>query len=354
MRRSPQPASAAPGPFSNATAMKAAFISQPGPADQIQISDVAIPRPGPEQVRIRVHAASVNPIDTYVRSGVVAMDLPSPFIIGCDAAGIVDAVGSNVKRFSVGDRVWTTNQGLLGRQGTFAEQIAVDEKWVFPLPPSVPFEDAAACALVGVTAHLGLFREAQLQPGETILVIGGSGGVGSMVVQMAVAAGARVIATAGSEAKAVLLKKLGADEVILYKSESIGEQTKRLAPGGVNVFWETRREPEFAMAVDVMAPRGRMVLMAGRDATPMFPVGPFYVKECSVHGFVMFKATPIEMRTAAEELSRWMADEKIAANIGARFPLEETSRAHELQESATLEDSGRLSGKIVVNVSPDE
>lgn len=334
--------------------MKAAFISQPGPADQIQISDVAIPRPGPEQVRIRVHAASVNPIDTYVRSGVVAMDLPSPFIIGCDAAGIVDAVGSNVKRFSVGDRVWTTNQGLLGRQGTFAEQIAVDEKWVFPLPPSVPFEDAAACALVGVTAHLGLFREAQLQPGETILVIGGSGGVGSMVVQMAVAAGARVIATAGSEAKAVLLKKLGADEVILYKSESIGEQTKRLAPGGVNVFWETRREPEFAMAVDVMAPRGRMVLMAGRDATPMFPVGPFYVKECSVHGFVMFKATPIEMRTAAEELSRWMADEKIAANIGARFPLEETSRAHELQESATLEDSGRLSGKIVVNVSPDE
>lgn len=331
--------------------MKAAFISQPGPADQIRVGDLAIPELSPNQVRIRVRAASVNPIDTYVRSGIVAMELPSPFIIGCDAAGVVDAVGSRVKRLAPGDRVWTTNQGLLGRQGTFAEQIVVDEKWVFALPESVAYEDAAACALVGVTAHLGLFREAQLQPGETILVIGGSGGVGSMVVQMAVAAGARVIATAGSEAKAGLLQKLGADEVILYKSESIGERTRQLAPSGVNVFWETRREPDFATAVDAMAPRGRMILMAGRDATPPFPVGPFYVKECSVHGFVMFKATPVEMRTAAEDLSRWMAEGKVAANISVRFTLDEAHQAHELQESATLDDSDRLSGKIVVNVS---
>lgn len=330
--------------------MKAAFITEPGSADQIQIGDLEIPEPGPAQVRIRVHAASVNPIDTYVRSGVVAMELPSPFIVGCDAAGIVEAVGTNSKRFTPGDRVWTTNQGLLGRQGTFAEQIVVDEKWVFGLPEPVSFDDAAASALVGVTAHLGLFREAQLQPGETVLVIGGSGGVGSMVVQMAVASGARVIATAGNEAKAVLLKDLGADEVILYKSESIAEKTKEFAPGGVNVFWETRREPDFIMAVDVLAPRGRMVLMAGRDATPIFPVGPFYVKECSLHGFVMFKATPIEMRTAADELSRWMAEEKIAANISARFPLSQTADAHALQESATLSDSDQLSGKIVVTI----
>lgn len=278
------------------------------------------------------------------------MELPSPFIVGCDAAGIVEAVGGNVKRFAPGDRVWTTNQGLLGRQGTFAQQIVVDEKWVFGLPKVVSFDDAAASALVGVTAHLGLFREAQLQPGETVLVIGGSGGVGSMVVQMAVAAGARVIATAGNEAKAVLLRDLGADEVILYKSESIAEKTKRFAPAGVNVFWETRREPDFVTAVDLMAARGRMVLMAGRDATPTFPVGPFYLKECSVHGFVMFKATPMEMRSAADELSRWMAEEKVAANISARFPLDQTADAHALQESATLGDSDLLSGKIVVTI----
>lgn len=330
--------------------MKAAFIRQIGGLDQIEIGDLDSPSVAPGQIRIGVHAVSVNPIDTYVRSGVVAMDLPMPFILGCDAAGIVQEVGSSVKRFRPGDRVWITNQGLLGRQGTFAEEIVVDEKWAFSLPDEVPYDDAAANALTGITAHLGLFREAQLQPGEAVLVIGGSGGVGSMVVQMAIAIGARVIATAGSQAKADLLRGFGVDEVILYKEESIAERTKALAPGGVNVFWETRREPDFAMAVDVMAPRGRMILMAGRDATPAFPVGPFYVKECSVHGFVMFKATPIEMRTAADELSRWMADGKVVANIGATFSLDEAAKAHGLQESATLHQSGELSGKIVVTV----
>lgn len=328
--------------------MKAAFIGQVGPADQIEVGELDSPLIGPEQVRIRVHAASVNPIDTYVRSGVVAMDLPMPFIPGCDGAGIVEAVGANVTRFQTGDRVWTTNQGLLGRQGTLAEQIAVDEKWAFHLPDEVSFEHAAANALTGVTAHLGLFREARLQPGETVLVIGGSGGVGSMVVQMAIASGARVIATAGNEAKADWLRGFGVDEVILYKQESIAERSKVLAADGVNVFWETRREPDFSMAVDVMAPRGRMILMAGRDATPEFPVGPFYVKECSVHGFVMFKATPVEMRMAADDMNRWMADGKLAANIGARFSLDEVAKAHKLQESATLGNSDELSGKIVV------
>src|SRR6056297_2502344 len=132
--------------------MKAAFISQPGPPDSIQIGNLPTPEIDNEQVLISVKAASVNPIDTYIRSGVIEMPLPDPFIPGCDAAGVVEAIGSDVKRFSVGDRVWTTNQGLLGRQGTFAEQIAVDEKWTFALPDEVDFETAAACGLVGVTA----------------------------------------------------------------------------------------------------------------------------------------------------------------------------------------------------------
>lgn len=328
--------------------MKAAFITATGAAQCIRVGDVEEPTAGPEQVLIRTHAMSVNPIDLYLRSGVIAMELPSPYFLGCDAAGVVEAVGSEVKRFSVGDRVWTTNQGLLGRQGTFADRIAVDEKWVFSLPAEVSYEDAAACALVGVTAHLGLFREAQLEPGESVLVIGGSGGVGSMVVQMAAAAGGRVIATAGSEAKAEKVRSFGAEEVILYKTQSIAEQVRRFDEDGVNVFWETRREPDFAAAIDIMAGRGRMVLMAGRDAQPPFPVGPFYVKECSLHGFVMFKATPIEMRTAADELSRMLATGKVRANIAKRLPLAEAEQAHRLQESATLEDSSHLDGKIVI------
>ncbi|TWT56483.1 NADPH:quinone reductase [Allorhodopirellula solitaria] len=329
--------------------MKAAYISATGSPDAIQFGDAADPVPGADQVLIRVEASSVNPIDTYVRGGVIAMELPTPYFPGCDAAGVVAAVGEGVQRFAVGDRVWTTNQGLLGRQGTFAERIAVDEDWVYALPDSVSFEDAAACALVGVTAHLGLFREAQLKRGESVLVIGGSGGVGSIVVQMAAAHGARVIATAGSEEKAEKVRSFGAEEVILYKTQSIAEQVQRFAPEGVNVLWETRREPDFATSIEMLSERGRMVLMAGRDAQPPLPVGPFYVKECSLHGFVMFKATPTEMRSAAEELSQLMLDGKIRANIGARFPLDQAAEAHRLQESATLGDSDQLCGKIVVN-----
>src|SRR5438132_959158 len=123
------------------------------------------------------------------------------------------------KRFKVGDRVWGSNQGLLGRQGTFAEYAAVDEHWLYPTAPSVTDEQAAACALVGITAHLGLFREAKLEVGEHVFVNGGSGGVGSMVVQMAKIAGARVLATAGSPEKVAGLKQLGADVAVNYKTD---------------------------------------------------------------------------------------------------------------------------------------
>jgi NADPH2:quinone reductase len=328
--------------------MKAAFIEATGSPDAIRFDDLPEPELAAREVRLRVEAVSVNPIDTYVRGGLVAFDLPSPFILGCDAAGVVDEVGSEVDRFKAGDRVWCTNQGLLGRQGTFAERIAVNADWCFPLPDGVSGEDAAACALVAVTAHLGLFREAGLDAGESILVIGGTGGVGSMVVQMAKAAGARVIATAGSPEKKRRALELGADVAIDYSEESIREATSREASSGVNVLWETRREPDFDMAIELLADRGRMVLMAGRDARPEFPVGPFYVKECSLHGFVMFKATPLEMRAAADDINQWLASGKLKANIGKRFPLSEAAEAHRLQESATLEGSGDLVGKIVL------
>jgi NADPH2:quinone reductase len=328
--------------------MKAAFIHQTGGPEVIQVGELAAPVAGHGQLLIRVHAAAVNPIDTYVRSGAVAFELPRPFIVGCDAAGVVEAIGPGAHRFRPGDRVWCTNQGLLGRQGTFAEQIAVDEQWCYPLPEPVPYADAAACALVAVTAHLGLFREAQLQAGETLLVIGGSGGVGSMVVQMGKLIGARVIATAGSPQKCARVAELGADVVINYQQESIAEAVKREAPKGVHVFWETRRQPDFDMAVELLAPRGRMILMAGRDARPVFPVGPFYVKECSLHGFVMFKATAVEMRVAADDINHWLAQGKLRANLAATLPLEQAAEAHALQEAATLHGSEQLAGKIVI------
>lgn len=328
--------------------MKAAFIRQTGSPESIQFGDLPTPQITPAQVLVRVKAAAVNPIDTYVRAGLVKMDIPLPFVVGCDLAGVVEGVGSEVTRFKQGDRVWGSNQGLLGRQGTFSEYVAVDHNWLYPTPAGVTDEQAAAVALVGITAHLGLVREARLQKGETILVNGGSGGVGSTVIQMARALGARVIATAGSDEKLALCKSLGADHTINYKNEKIEPALRKLAPAGVNVWWETTREPDFDLAVGCLAARGRMVLMAGREARPAFPVGPFYVKGCSLHGFVMFAAHPDEQRRAAEDINRWLEASQLRARIGKVFPLAETAAAHRLQEENTLGKAGTLSGKIVV------
>jgi NADPH2:quinone reductase len=329
--------------------MKAAYIETTGPAEAtIKYGDLPKPQPSGSQVLVKTGAVAVNPIDTYLRNGANYWELPKPFIIGCDLAGTIEAIGPQAKRFKVGDRVWGSNQGLLGRQGTFAEYCAVDEQWLYPTPPNVKDEEAAACALVGVTAHLGLFREAKLKAGEAVFVNGGTGGVGSIVVQMAKATGARVISTAGSPEKVAALKKLGADVAVNYKTDDIAAAVKSFAPTGVNVYWETVREPDFDKIVSYLAERGRVILMAGRDARPPFPVGPFYVKGCSLHGFVMFKATADELRTCADDINRWLAAGKLKANISRVLPLSDAAAAHKLQEENTLQKSGTLAGKIVL------
>jgi NADPH:quinone reductase len=328
--------------------MKAAFINQTGPAESIIFGELAKPSPTGKQVLVKVGAVDVNPIDTYVRSGMVAMTLPVPYIVGCDLAGTVEATGPEAKRFRPGDRVWGSNQGLMGRQGTFAEYAAVDEEWLYPTPANVDDEHAAAISLVGITAHLGVVRDAKLRSGEILFVNGGSGGVGSTVVQMAKIIGARVIATAGSEAKCERVRQLGADLAINYRTENVDERIREFAPDGVHVWWETLREPDFDRTVSLLATRGRMVLMAGREARPVFPVGPFYVKGCSLFGFAMFNATPEEQRQAADDINRWLADGKLRCNIDRVLPLSETAQAHKLQEESTLQKSGALSGKLVL------
>jgi len=328
--------------------MKAALIHHTGAPDVIRIEDIERPAPTDSQVLVRVEAVDVNPIDTYIRSGMVTMTLPIPFIIGCDLAGAVEAVGPKVTKFKPGDRVWGSNQGLLGRQGTFAEYACVSEEWLYSTPEGTSSETAAALALVGITAHLGLVRDARLAAGETLFVNGGSGGVGSAVVQMAKAIGARVITTAGSPEKLNLCRQFGADLAINYKTDDVDARIKEFAPQGVNVWWETLREPDFDRAVSVLAPRGRMVIMAGREARPPFPVGPFYVKGCSLHGFAMFNATPEEQQRAADDINRWLAAGKLTANIDRTLPLTEAAAAHKLQEDNTLHKAGTLTGKIVL------
>ncbi|HCA50926.1 MAG TPA: quinone oxidoreductase [Planctomycetaceae bacterium] len=328
--------------------MKAAFITECGPAQNIQYGEIDKPSVTESQVLVKVGAVSLNPVDTYIRNGANYWELPNPFVVGCDLAGTVEAIGDEVTRFQVGDRVWGTNQGLLGRQGTFAEYCSVDQEWLYGTPDDVSDNDAAACSLVGVTAHLGLFRDARIQAGETIFVHGGTGGVGAMVLQMAKAAGARVIATAGSEEKAERCRQLGADVVINYKTENELEAILAAAPEGVDVFWETLREPNLEDIVSVMKERGRIVIMAGRDARPDFPVGPFYVKCLQLFGFVMFKASADELRACSEDINRWLSSGALKAQISQVLPLSEAANAHQLQEDNTLGMQGSIAGKIVL------
>jgi NADPH2:quinone reductase len=329
--------------------MKAAFIDAPGSADAIRYGEVPTPQPGEGEVRVRVLAAALNPIDVYIRAGNVAMPLPKPFISGCDLAGVVDAVGPRATRFRAGDRVWGSNQGLLGRQGTSAEYVCSGEQWLYPLPAGVSEQAAAAAAMTGITAHLGLFQYAKLQPGETVFVNGGTGGVGSMVVQMARAIGAKVVTTVGSSAKAETCKQWQADRVLNYKTDDIPAGVREFTQGkGVQVWYETQRQPDLVRIVDLVSQRGRIVLIAGRQARPVFPVGPFYVKGLSLFGFAMFNATSTEQQRCADDINRWLAEGKLRPPIGKVFPLSEAAAAHRFLEENTLHGAGTLMGKVVL------
>ncbi|MCE9604263.1 MAG: NADPH:quinone reductase [Planctomycetia bacterium] len=327
--------------------MKAAFIRETGAPTNIQYADLPTPEPRGSEVLVRVGAVAVNPIDTYIRAGGIKMNLPLPFVIGADLAGTVERVGPDAKRFKPGDRVWGSNQGMFGRQGTFAEFAAVEEGWLYSTPAGVDDTTAAAAALVSITANIGLHRAA-LKPGDTIFVNGGSGGVGSTVVQMAKALGARVAAVAGSDEKVAACKSLGADVAWNYKTDDVDARLAEFAPGGVNIWWETLREADFDRAVGKLAMNGRMVLMAGRDARPVFPVGQFYTKNLTLVGFAIFNSPPDEQRRSAEEVNRLLQAGTLKPHIGRTLKLAEAAAAHQLQQENTLEKKGTLSGKIVL------
>ncbi len=328
--------------------MKAAYITQTGPPEVVTYGELPTPKPTRRQCLIKVGAVDVNPIDVYVRSGAIPAKLSFPYILGRDLAGTVVEAGASVKDFKAGDRVWATSQGFETRPGTFAEFAAVDHRWLHPIPEGVSDEDIVALSLAGVTAQLGLVRSASLKAGETLFVNGGTGGVGACVVQMAKILGARVIATAGTDQKVAACQDLGADLAINYKTQDVAAAIKAFAPEGVNVWWETLREPDFDRTVSLLAMRGRMIIMAGRDARPPFPVGPLYVKDCSLHGFAMFNASAREQRAAANAINRWVSEGKLRARIDRVLPLAQAAEAHRLQEESTVQKTGALAGKLVL------
>lgn len=333
--------------------MKAATIGETGSPEVIQYTDLPTPEPQPTELLIRVGAVAVNPIDTYIRSGAVAMPLRFPYVIGCDFAGTVERVGDAVHGVSVGDRVWGSNQGLFGRQGTFAEYIAVDSQWCYPTPTNMSDSEAAAGALVGITAHLGLFLHGGLKAGGVVFVNGGTGGVGSSVVQIAKAIGAVVATTAGSEEKRQRARSLGAELALDYRSPTLEDDLRQFVETqgdgkGFDVWFETQREPNLDRSVGLLRPRGRVVLMAGRDARPELPVGKFYTSDRRLIGFAMFNATAEEQAECGRHLSQLYESGSWKPQIGKTFPLSEAAAAHRLQEENTLHGAGTLEGKIVL------
>lgn len=330
--------------------MRAAFIETQGDPDHIQIGALPTPTPNPDQALVRVRAVSVNPIDTYIRSGAIPMPVPLPYIIGCDFAGEIVRLGANVRGFRVGQQVWGSNQGLMGRQGTFSEWAAIDAHWLHSIPEGVSPETMAASALVGITAHLGLFSVARLQPGQTVFIHGASGAVGSTVVQLARACGAHPIAATGNLEKADALRAIGASAVLDYRDPNFDTRLRECATEGVDLWWETSREPNFDRIIPAMRRGGRIVLMAGRAARPAFPVGPFYVNNLSLHGFAMFNFSPEEQRGAASDLARWIADGVYQPRIDRILELSEAAESHRIQENATLNASGELAGKMVLTI----
>jgi NADPH:quinone reductase len=328
--------------------MKAAYIEKIGGPEVIIHGDLPDPKPKRTECLVKVTAVDINPIDVYIRTGAIPAKLAFPWILGRDLAGVVLEVGAAVKRFKPGDRVWASNQGTDGRNGTFAELAAVDERWLYTIPQTVTDEQIAALSLVGITAHLGLTRKAKLKAGEVLFVNGGSGGVGSSVVQMTKILGARVVTTAGSDDKVAICRELGADLAINYKTQDVDKMLREFAPKGVNVWWETLREPNFERAVPLLATRGRMIVMAGRDARPALPVGPFYVKDCSLFGFAMFNATPSEQRASAEDINQWLVEGTLKPRIDRVLPLSQAAEGHRLQEESTVQKTGGLAGKIVL------
>lgn len=322
--------------------MRAAFIRRTGDIDQIEVADLPVPRPGPTDVLVRMVASVVNPVDLFVRSGAYRTHLPLPFVIGRDLVGTVADAGPGVTAFRPGDAVWCNSLGHHGRQGAFAQYAVVASERLYALPDGVAPEQAVAVLHPAATAHLGLVREARLQAGETLLVEGAGGAVGSALVQMGHSMGARVLATAAPH-DAPWCSACGASAVFDYHDPRLAEHIGSAAPDGVDVWWDTSGHNDLARSVALMAPRGRIVVMSGLGGGDVpLPVGALYTRDARLLGFAISNATVDELADAARHLNRLLAAGVLRARIGAHFRLAEAARAH-----AALA-GGQVHGRIVV------
>ena len=276
------------------------------------------------QVVVRVKAAGVNPVESYIRTGTYAIKPALPYTPGSDAAGVVDSVGPGVEGFRAGDRVYTG----FTLSGVYAEQ-ALCEAWqVHPLPPNVTFAQGAAVHVPYATAYRGLFQIGHAQPGETILVHGASGGVGVSTVQLARAAGLTVIGTAGSERGRELVAVQGAHHVLDHHAPGYLDELLKLTAGrGVNIVLEMLANVNLSKDLTVLAPKGRVVVIGNRGTIEINP-REIMRRDAAVLGMVLFNTSREELAAIHAALGAGLASGTLRPVVGREFPLADVAKAH--------------------------
>ncbi len=320
--------------------MRAIQIEETGGPDVMELVEAPMPEPGPGQVRIEVAAAGLNFIDTYFRSGVYPAKLP--LVLGRECAGTVSGVGEGVAGLGVGDRVCAPMVGA-----TYAEHCLGDADAVYPVPDGVELEIAAAAALQGLTAHYLVTDTFELGAGQRCLIHAGAGGVGGLLIQLAKRIGAEVFTTVGSDEKAEVARRAGADHVINYREvDFVAAVRAELGDrGGLDVVYDGVGKDTFDGGLELLRPRGMFVLFGGSSGqVPPFDLqrlnagGSLYVTRPSLVHYL----TPPEGRQRSDELFRWIADGELEISIGARYPLEEAAAAHRALEGRST------TGKVLI------
>jgi NADPH2:quinone reductase len=322
--------------------MKAVRIHEFGGPEVLRYEDVETPSPGPGQVLVRIRAAAVNAVDVAVRRNSFPTPKQPPKTLGSDGAGIVETVGSDVEGVAPGDEVFFTGLGI-GSEGSYAEYALIAPVQAVRKPAGSSFEEAAALGLAFATAWYGLVRRAELAAGETVLVQGGAGGVGSAAVQLAHARGARVLATVGSAGDAERVRALGADETIDRKATDVAAEVGRLTDGkGVDVILELILSANLAADLGMIVKGGRIVgIGGGPEPAVTLPTGPAIAVDASLLFANSSNAGRAGTAEILAEVARLVAEGKLRPVIGKILPLAQAREAHELL-------AGHHFGKIVL------
>jgi NADPH2:quinone reductase len=304
--------------------MKAIRVHEFGGPEVLRLEELPTPRPGPGQVLVRMHAIGVNPVETYIRTGTYAYKPTLPYTPGNEGAGIVEEIGSDVNEVKPGDRVYTARSV----SGTYAEFALCTTEQVHPLPANVSFAQGAAMGTAYATAYRGLFQRADAKPGETVLVHGASGGVGTAAVQLARARGLRVFGTAGSDKGRKLAREQGAQEVFDHLAPDHFEQIMKATAGrGVDVIVELLANVNLGKDLTILAKGGRVVVIGSRGRVEIDPRDTMQ-RDADIRGMGMPNTPPAELASIHAALVAGLENGTLRPVIGKEFPLAEAAQAH--------------------------